>query len=99
MLMAASEMITASSTQPGVPLHHFAHQLVGVEASFHQRLGFALRDELDRPGCGGVTVRHVDELETRNVELELLGDRFDLRPRADENRSDQPSLGGVDGAR
>jgi hypothetical protein len=31
--------------QPGFPLHHGAHQLVGVEAALHERLGLAFADQ------------------------------------------------------
>ena len=49
----------------GVARDHRAHQLVGVKAALHQRLGAARRDQLDRLGGGIVAVLGIDDLEAR----------------------------------
>ena len=41
------------------------HQLVGVQAALHQRLGLALAHQLHRLGGGRLAVRRVDDLERR----------------------------------
>ena len=88
----------ARGAQPGVALHHLTEQLVGVQAALHQRLGAAAGDLLHRLRGGGVAVGRLHQLAAREVQLELLGDGFDLRARADQDRPDQPQLRGVDGA-
>ena len=114
MFTAASVMISASGwpgtsitkqwlmrravRKPVSFAHHLGHQLVGVEAALHQRLGLACPHELDRSRRRGVAVRRVDQLVARDVELELLRHGLDLRLRSDEDGLDQPELRGVDRA-
>ena len=51
--------------KPGVALDDRAHDLVGVKAALHQRVGAALADQLDRLGCGFLAVVGIDDLESR----------------------------------
>ena len=85
--------------QPGVALDHRAHQLVGVQAALHQRLGLALahqrrRPSRPRPRCSGASTIW----KRRRCRCRLLRDRLDARARPDQDRRDQAEPGRVDGA-
>jgi len=88
----------ARCPQSTVPLDHFAHQLIGVQASFHQRLGLARADELDGPCCRFVAVLGFLYRQPGEVETALLRDRLDARPRSDEDGCDEAHLRRTDGA-
>ena len=81
--------------QAGGRRRDFAHQLVGVEAPFHQELGLALADQRDRAGGRGVAVRGVDDGPPGQVDAMLGGNSADSRLGADQDRLDQPLRGGV----
>ena len=67
------------------------HQLVGVQAALHQRLGLAFAHELDRLRGGRLAVGRVDDRQVREIDTVLLRQRFDACPRPDQDRRDQPS--------
>ena len=71
-----------------------AHQFVGVEAALHQQLALGLVNQLDGPcGCR-LAMRGVDDLEARDIEIELRRDRLDLARRAHQDRLDDAGGGG-----
>jgi hypothetical protein len=80
----------ACGAQSGVALDDRPHQLVGVQASLHQRLGLALAHQLDRFLRGRMTEGRVHDRQTREVDLVLLRHRLDTRSRAHQDRLDQP---------
>jgi hypothetical protein len=82
----------ARGAQAGIALHHRGHQLVGVQAPLHQRLGLALAHELHRGLRRGDAVRRVDDRDAGEVDAALLGDRADARRGADQERDDQAHL-------
>ena len=73
---------------------HRMHQLVGVQAALHQHLDLAGGGQLGGAGGGGVAV--LDRLDARVAQIQpgLLGQRADLRLRADQPRHDQAAPGG-----
>jgi hypothetical protein len=70
------------SVRKGGFVHHFAHQLVGVQGALHQRLNETLARQREAGFRRRVTVRHVEELAADEIQQELLGQRADalLRP-------------------
>ena len=57
-----------------------------------------LVDQLDGFGRGGLAVGGIDDLEFADIELVLARDGGDLGGRPDEDRDDDPGLGGLDRA-
>ena len=55
--------------RPGLARDHRAHQLVGVQAALHQRLGLAFAHELDRLRGRRVAVRRVDDLDSLEMSM------------------------------
>ena len=53
-----------------LPLRDCAKELVRMQASFHQQLGFARANELDRFLRCRLAVRDVDDLDAFDVEIE-----------------------------
>ena len=106
MFTAASVMISASGwprhvhdeavadapggADAGVARHHRAHQLVGVKAALHQRLGAAGAHQLHRLGRGIVAVLGVDQFEAPRCRGRLSWRR---RGRAPEGRPGSASQG------
>ena len=82
--------------QPRVALHHGAHQLVGMEAALHQRLGPPFAHNLDSLRGRRVAVRDVNTFIRRDVQLKLLRDPGNFRCRTDQNGPDEPHLRRVD---
>ena len=60
--------------QAGLAPHHGGHQLVGVQAALHQRLGLALAHQLHRRGRGRLAVRRLDDLGAGQVDAVRGGD-------------------------
>jgi hypothetical protein len=80
------------------PVEDGAHQLVGVQAAFHQELAAPLANERDALGGRLVAVRGVDDLVAADVDL-VRGRRCgDFRARSDQDGNDDPELGGFDRA-
>ena len=52
-----------AGTYSGLALHDLREQFIGMEAALHQQLGFARPHQLDRFLGGGLTMRHVDDLD------------------------------------
>ena len=72
------------------------HQLVGVQAAFHQCLGIAGAYQRNCQRCRVMAVRGIDDADAVQVDAEFLGDRADLVFRADEDRLDDAFLKGDD---
>ncbi len=70
---------------PVVARDHGAHQLVGMQAALHQRLGPPAAHQLDRLGGRIVAVRGVDDLEGADVERGLARDVAEARGGADQD--------------
>ena len=68
--------------QPAFARHHRAHQLVGVQAAFHEALGPPLADQPHAFLGRCVAMRCIDDLESRDIEAVLVGDCFDPTDRA-----------------
>ena len=64
--------------QPGGRGDHGAHQLIGVEAPLHQRLGAGRANQFDRLGCRRVGIGYV---------FDCVGARRSVRPLARPRRS------------
>ncbi len=79
----------ARGAQPGLAPHHRGHELVGVQAALHERLGLALAHPLH--GCcrGRLAVGCVDDRHGREIDAACGGDGLDPLARAEENRRDQ----------
>ena len=94
------EAVTDSprGSEASVPLDHRTHQLVGMKAALHQRLGSAFTHQLDRLFGGFLAVFRIDDLEVPNVEPVLLGDRSDPLLGAHQNRLDEIELCCLDDA-
>ena len=69
-----------------------------MQAALHQQLAPALVNELDAAGRRRVAVPRVDDLVTRDVHAELTRRVGDFCRRPDQDRLDDPGLGGVGGA-
>ena len=80
-----------------VARHDRAHQLVGMEAALHQRLGPSGAHQRDRLGGGIMAVLGVDQFEARDVEAAFRRPR-DPRRRADQDRLDKTQLRRLDRA-
>jgi hypothetical protein len=68
----------------GLLVDHFGHQLVGVEATLHQRVDFPVADNLDCLRRRGVAVRRVDKLQAGKVEPTGSRERPDARLGPDQ---------------
>ena len=68
----------AAGAQARVAADHGGHQLVGVQAALHQRLGLAQPHQLDGARGGGVAVRRIDDAEAGEVDFQLFGDGANL---------------------
>ena len=66
----------AAGPKPGLPRHHGAQQLVGVQAALHQQLGLTLAHQLHGLGRRCVAVRRIDDPDLAEVDPVLLS-----RPR------------------
>jgi hypothetical protein len=75
-----------------------AHEFVGVEAAFHQRLDLAIARERYALRRGRVAMLRRHELVAGKIELGLFrcGSNFGLG--SDENGDDEPFLGGFNRA-
>jgi hypothetical protein len=67
-----------------------------VQTALHQEFRPALAHHLHCPGRGVVAVLHVDDLDTSEVDLRTLRNCGDLGGWTDQDRRDQPVLGGLD---
>ncbi|MNQ99874.1 hypothetical protein D3C85_1156260 [compost metagenome] len=85
----------ARGAQAGFPLDHRAHQLVGVQAALHQRLGLAFAHQFHRAGGGGLAVGRVLDGQSADVDAVLRGQGFDPFALADQDRCDQALAGGI----
>src|SRR5271170_4961677 len=64
---------------------HGPHQLVGMQAAFHQELTLAFANELNA-SCGGrITVGDIHNLELADVDIVIARDRADLLLRPDQD--------------
>jgi hypothetical protein len=86
----------ALGAQPGSGGDHGAHQFVGMQAAFHQRLDLAATGQFD---CArrGVAVRHVLDAPAGQVQPGVGGHCFQLCARGDQYRLDQLGLRRFDG--
>ena len=87
----------AGGAQARLAGHDLAHQLVGVQAALHQELGPAGADQLHGLGGSGVAVRHVHDLEGRDVDAERLCHATDLVLGTDQDGGDDLVPGRLDG--
>ena len=82
-------------TQPAIGLHYGAQQLLRVEAALHQRLGFSLAYQFDRPLCRGVAMLGFDDRQSRDVEAEFRRHISDACRRPHQDRLDQSETRGT----
>jgi hypothetical protein len=83
---------TAGGAKPGLALRDCPEELIGMEASFHQQLGFACANNLDRLLCCRLTVRNIDDVEALNVETVCFGHAADALLGSDQNRINYSGL-------
>ena len=76
--------------------HDRAHQFVGVQAAFHDRLGLAAEHQFDGLVGRRVTVRHIDDRIRRDVDAGLAGRLADSSPAGRQDRLDQAQPRGAD---
>src|SRR4051794_4444105 len=86
----------ARRPQATVPADDSRHELVRVQAAFHQRLSVARLDERDSFLGRGMAMESVDDAELREVCLEVVCGRRDFVLRPDEDRVDEPERGGFE---
>ena len=89
---------TAPRAQPGFLGDDRAKDLIAVQASLHQELGFSTANQFHRLSRGSMAVRHVDNANLTKMDRACRRDLPDLVGRTDENGDDQSLLGSVDGA-
>ena len=82
--------------QTGLFGHDCAQQLIGVQRSLHQHLGFAHAHQLHRLCRSRIAVWRVDDAKGRDVESVFFRDRADLRFGANQDRHDQVRFRGFD---
>src|SRR4029079_13080447 len=87
-----------SRPQSGLALHYFRQQLVGVQAPLHQKLGLAGANKLHGLRRGSLTMRHVDDFDTAEVERKFLCDTNNLALGTHKNWLDQSSPACLDRA-
>ena len=63
---------TPGGAKSSLPLRDCPQQLIRMQASFHQQLGFARANELDRFLRRRLAVRGVDDVDALDVEIERL---------------------------
>ena len=78
--------------------HHRSHQLVGVQAAFHQRLDLAGARHRDCALSGRMAVFGIDDAVSRDIDLLRFCCRADLRLGPDQHRHDQLAPRGLEGA-
>ena len=81
-------------TQSGLARRHLPHELVGMQASFHQELALRLVDQFDRLGGRRFAACNVDDLILTDIETMLPSHRANLLCRADKDRHDDAGFGG-----
>ena len=69
-----------------------AKELIGVQAPFHQELGLADADELDRLFSRRLAMRDIDDLDPFNIEAKGFRQTNELLFWADENWNDHSRL-------
>lgn len=74
---------------------HGMQQFIAVQAAFHQQLATALADQGDTTLGGGVAVWHVLHGQPVDIQTGFAGGCRNLLARANQNRCDQPGLGGL----
>src|SRR6185437_8400309 len=79
-----------------VGTYDFGHQLVGVQTTFHEHIGFTGTDELDSFGGRGVAMRGIDKGKSADIETCRRGCGADLRRWTDEDRPNDLDLGRLD---
>ncbi len=80
----------AACPQAGVDIHHFVHQLVGVQRPLHQQLRLARADQGDAARRRSVAVRGRFQPEGRDVHAPGLSRGADPGFRSHQDRRDQP---------
>ncbi len=75
---------------------HLGHQLVGMQAALHQRLGVAGTHQRHRDRRRVVAVLGVDDPDAVQVDAEFLGDAANPGFRTDQDRFDDPFMEGDD---
>src|SRR6185437_6264551 len=73
----------------GFAFHGFRQKFVRVEAALHEELSLARADEFDGFLGSGSAMRHVDHLETVEIEGKGLGNAANLVVRSYEYRLDE----------
>ena len=86
----------ARGPEPAVALDDVMQQHVGVEVPLHHAAHPALVDHRHRPGGRLFVVADRLDRNAGDVEAERGGAFLDARPRADQDRIDEPGLGGVE---
>ena len=61
---------TAAGAKPRLALRDCPEELIRMQASFHQQLGFARANELDCLLCRRLAVRNIDNVDAFDVETE-----------------------------
>ena len=90
----------ARGAQPRLALHHRAHQLVGVQAALHQRFGLGLRAPARTALAADSWLYGASTMRNREMSSPSCAATSRIRARgSDEDRRDQPELGGVDAPR
>src|SRR5215813_1705124 len=69
------------------------HQLVGVQAAFHQQLALSLADQLNGLRGGRIAMRSIDDRKTADVKIMLASHRVNARGRTYKRGNDNAGFG------
>ena len=81
--------------QPGVGPHDLVHQLVGMQAAFHQSAALGAPAQGDRLRGRHLGCFRFDDAKPGNVPPLALRDRLDARRWPNQHRRDQPLARGI----
>jgi len=82
-----------SRSQASTRARHGSHELVGMQAAFHQQLALPFMHHLDGPGGRRLAMTNIHDPESVNIKVLLVGDRGDPRGWPHEGRNDNAFVG------
>ena len=83
-------------TQPAFARNNRRHQLICVQAAFHQYFGLAFSDKRDSFCCRRMAMRHVDDFEIAEIDPCGGCGLRDLGSRSNQQWHDQSVARGLD---
>ena len=80
---------SAFGADSALPRNDRAHQLIRVEAAFHERFRSTGAHQFDSLGCGGMAVLRSDHLNASKVEADFIRGAADALDGTHQDRIDQ----------